>query len=82
MAIVMTAGRLFDFLSKISDALSVSRNLPGYLGMILSGKLSMSMISLLAAEQLNPRLQIPALLRNALKIIAVNIIQKKVNIQI
>ena len=78
----MTAGRLFDFLSKISDALPVSRNLPGYLGMILSGKLSMSMISLLAAEQLNPRLQIPPLLSNALKIIAVNIIQKKVNIQI
>jgi hypothetical protein len=73
----MTEGRWFDFLPSISEALSLQRKiLPGYLGMILSGKLSMSTISLLAAELLKPRLQIPTLLGNALKVIASGVVQK------
>jgi hypothetical protein len=54
------------------------RHAPGYLGIIRSGKLSISKISLLAAVLLNPRLQIPAVLDNDLKIIAIGIVQKKV----
>jgi hypothetical protein len=40
------------------------------------------MISLLAAVLLKPRLQIPNLLGNALKIIAVRVVQKKVNVRL
>ena len=50
--------------------------------MILSGKLSMSMISFLAAVQLNALLQIAAPLGNALTIIALRVVQKKVNVRL
>lgn len=49
--------------------------------MILSGKLSMSIISLLAAVMLNALLQIPTPLGNALTIIAVDVVQK-VNVRL
>jgi hypothetical protein len=57
------------------------KNLLGYRGMILSGKLSMSIISLLAAVMLNALLQIPTPLGNALTIIAVDVVQK-VNVRL
>ncbi len=49
--------------------------------MILSGRLSMSMISLLAAELLNARFQTPRALGNPLTIIAAGVVQKKVNVR-
>jgi hypothetical protein len=56
--------------------------LPGYLGMILSGRLSMSMISLRVAELLNPRFQTPHALGNPLTIIAAGVVQKKVKVRL
>jgi hypothetical protein len=50
--------------------------------MILSGKFSMSMISLLAVVLLNALLQIPTPLGNALTIIVVGVVQKKVNVRL
>jgi hypothetical protein len=50
--------------------------------MILSGKLSMSMISFLAAVVLNALLQIATPLVNALTIIALGVVQKKVNVRL
>jgi hypothetical protein len=47
--------------------------------MILSGKLSMSIISLLAAVMLNALLQILTPLGNALTIIVIDVVLKKVN---
>ncbi len=79
----MTVGRCSDFLLSISKAHSRTRkNLPGYLGIIRSGRLSMSMISLLVAELLNPLFQTPPTLGNPLTIIAVDVVQKKVNVRL
>lgn len=50
--------------------------------MILSGRLSMSMISLLAAELLNPLFHTPPTLGNPLTIIVVGVVQKKVNVRL
>ena len=50
--------------------------------MILSGRLSMSMISLLAAELLNPLFQTPHALGNPLTIIAAGVVQKKVKVRL
>jgi len=71
----MIGGRWSDFLSNISEASPHRKNLPGYLGTILSGRLSISMISLLTAELLNP------LFGNALTIIAVGVVQKEANVR-
>jgi hypothetical protein len=70
---------LYSTLVKLSPQ---RKNLPGYLGTILSGKLSMSMISLLTAELLNPLFQTPPTLGNPLAIIAVGVVQKKVNVRV
>jgi hypothetical protein len=50
--------------------------------MILFGRLSMSIISLLAAEVLNPRFQTPHALGNPLTIIAAGVVQKKVKVRL
>ena len=63
--------------------LSIHRKkVPGYRGTILSGRLSISIISLLAAELLNPRFQTPTLLGNPLTIIVVGVVQKKVKVRL
>lgn len=77
----MIGGRWSDFLSNISEASPHRKNLPGYLGTILSGRLSISMISLLTAELLNPLFQTPPTLGNALTIIAVGVVQKEANVR-
>jgi hypothetical protein len=50
--------------------------------MILSGRLSMSMISLRVAELLNPRFQTTHALGNPFTIITAGVVQKKVNVRL